>query len=415
MGNEQLSPEFYNALTECVDAVLAGERSIDDCLAVYPQFADLLKSDLQIVVLTQRLKSPRLGPPQVDALENRLRVKTARQSARKSPKIIGFPVPVFSRAAAAILLVFVMLIGGGGGVVAASADSDPGDDLYVVKRAWENVVIAFHKVTGIPEDIWVRLADTRLNEVRVLSERGQLTVAALEDLRGATERAIIETRAESLVELEPFLQQVQETLSNQVDLSEDNTAIVREIMTVIEPVIQEIRADSDSTPQLDHVDGSPSPLESPLPEEIDTPASVDITPLPEETATSTPIPTETFTATHEPTATATETVPPTVTNTPRFPPTPTRTPTLSPTETLSPTPTLNPTASWTPLPTPTWGGAYIPPTNATTQPTLPGTTYVPRSTATWYPWAQATFDAAYITQTAEAYELMTITAEATTP
>lgn len=410
MGNEQLSPEFYNALTECIDALMAGERTLDDCLAAYPQFASRLKPDLQMVLLTQRLKSPRLKTNQLDALEYQLRGRMMRKPSRQFRKVIGFPVPAVSRTAAAILILFLVLIGSGGGVVAASADSNPGDDLYPVKRAWESVIIAFYNLTGVPEDIWVQLAETRLTEVRILSENSQLTVTAMQDLREATERAIDEANPETRVEMGPFLQSVQKTLSNQLDLSGEHAGVAREILSKIDPVIQSLG--TNSIRPLPPANDDPTRRETQSPEETSTTTTfASATPSPVLTVAPTTMVTETQTATEEPTAT----ILPTETSTPRFPPTVTRTPTATPTGTLPPTSTSIPTASWTPLPTPTRGSVVIPQSNVTLEPTFPGSTYVPRPSATWYPWAQATFDSAYITQTAEYDAIMTRTAEAPTP
>jgi hypothetical protein len=51
---------FENILDECLDAVLSGKRTIADCMALYPDHADELKSALQIALLTTRLKKPEM-------------------------------------------------------------------------------------------------------------------------------------------------------------------------------------------------------------------------------------------------------------------------------------------------------------------------------------------------------------------
>ena len=397
MDNRRHTLEFYNVLAECIDAVLTGGRTIDECLSAYPQYADWLKVDLPMAVLTRRLKSPRMSADQVNTLEARLRAKMPRR--RVIIPIVQWSVPAVSRMVAGIVLVLILLIGGGGGVVAASSNSNPGDDLYVVKRTWERVLVAFHAVTGIPEDIWLRLAENRLEEVVTLSEQNRLTDAALRELYTAATHLLDETAAEDWAELAPFLQQARQVLTAEIAVSGESEQISRQIQGIIEPILQSLAIDSLN----------------PAGQATVTPAA---------TTTLTPVTTMTISAT--PSATPTTAMTPTITDTltnipsrtPRFPPTPTRTLTPSPTVTLSPTPTFTPTPTWTPFPSPTLGREYVTPTVASS--TQPATTSIPgastaRPTATWYPWVQATFDADYLTQTAVADDYATLTAEATRP
>jgi hypothetical protein len=398
MDNKKDTLEFYTVLNDCVDAVLKGNRTIEECLAAYPIHAKQLTKDLQMAVLVRRLKSPRMDSTAMAGLEDRLRAQII--TPQKS-KVIRFRMPAISRAAATILLMFTVLLAGSGGIVAASSNSQPGDNLYTVKRAWEGVIIAFHSITGMPEDIWLRLAETRLAEVAALSEQDHLIGAALHDLYEATERLIDETDPDAMVEVKAFLLRTETLITGELTLSAGDEAIVEQIMAVIEPAILALPPNTNASPQ------SPE-IQSPTPPVMTQPPDI-ITPSPTHTASFTPSPTHT--------ATMMATATPVPTETPRFPPTATRTPLPTSAKTQTPSSTPTPTATWTPFPSPTAGRIYVVPTAGTIQPAtspIPGQV-TPTPSATWYPWVQATFDAEYVTQTAEAHTHQTSTAEATHP
>ncbi len=350
-----------NTLDDAIDAVLSGERSVDD-------YEAYLRDELQVALLVHRLKSPAMSAASVNKLENQLRQQMPRRI---------FRLPVLNRTAAVVLMVVVIALAGSGGAVVASADANPNDLLYGIKRLWEGVVTLLYNVTGVPEDWSLHLAETRLEEVRALAAEGTLTESALDDLHSATQKVVEESDVN-----EDVLRFLHETESVLVVVDDEASEPIRE---VIAPVIIPTSMPSATitwTPTL-----------------IDTPTW---------TATVTITATTTFTATRTSTATATIT--------PRFAPTVTRTPTRTPTVLPTETPIPTATATWTPLPTPT-PGAFATALTATTAaselplvgtmegmatpaPTLEIRTFTPDPERTWYPWMQATFDAEYALRTA---------------
>jgi hypothetical protein len=373
--------EYHNVLSDCLDAVLTGQRTVAQCVADHPDHADQLRAELHVAVLTSRLKSPRMPRESVLALEERLRAHMAERppaEPRRSARVIRFPA--ISRAAAAILIVLLLAFGGGGGVVAASADSVPGDTLYGVKRAWENVIVLIATVTGRLGEVWLHLAQTRLDEMVILAERGHSGDELLGDLQQATSQAINRSREDDVPRLMIFLEETRQVIESEAVPIEDHNAR-QQLIEIIAPVIQTHReSESPPTPDRDQPDAPGS-----APGEL--PAT--------DTATVTP------TATN----TATSTV------TPRVPVTPTRTPTRTATPSPIPSVTPVPSATWTPLPSPTPGPGGVIPQAATNTPSgasppvifspTPWTLLSPPPTATWYPWPQATRDAFYLTRTAE--------------
>jgi hypothetical protein len=379
-------PEYHNVLSDCLDAVLAGRQTVAQCVAEHPDHAEQLQAELRVALLTSRLKAPRMPRESVLALEERLRAQMAERpptTARQPARVIRFPA--ISRAAAAILIVLLLAFGGGGGVVAASADSVPGDTLYGIKRAWENVIVLIATVTGRLGEVWLHLAQTRLDEMMILAERGQPGDELLDDLQRATSQAISQSRDEDLPQLVIFLAETHEALDGEKVTIEDRRAR-QELIEVIAPVIETHRELVPPPPDRDEPD-APGSAPGDLP------------------ATATATPTATFTPTVTPTTTSTSTA------TPRIPVTPTRTPTRTATPTPLPSVTPIPSATWTPLPSPTPGPGGIVPQAATATPPgapapvvftpTPPLLLSPSPTPTWYPWPQATRDAFYLTRTAE--------------
>jgi Domain of unknown function (DUF5667) len=341
------APEFEAILDECLRDVLRGVRTIEQCLELYPDYAADLKHALQVGILTSRLKSPEMPTASVDKLENRLR---ERMATNAKPKVIRGRFAPLAKLAAMIAIVFMVGLGSGAGAVAASANAVPGDWLYGLKRLWEAIILALTPLTGQVDDLWLEMADRRLDEVETLAQRGQLNDSALFDLYTAMSQAISLADAETRPNLMTYLHKSQVALIP-IQPPAQEEALFADVMLLTSPTIRQ--------------DGS---LEAP-------PVSPPSRSTPTMTATATTTPTATATPIENReilptlTATSTETMTATHTSTPRVPPTATRTPTPTNTPvrpTLTPTPTPTPTATWTPLPLPT-----LPGSTPVTQPTAP--------------------------------------------
>lgn len=379
MSERHLTPEFYTILNDCLDAVLDGSRSVDDCLAAYPEYADLLTLDLRAAALTARLKSPQMRESSVDALEARLRaqMQAAGLTQPSRSKVIPFRPPLgLSRTAAALIVAFIILFGSGGGVIAASSDSLPGEPLYGVKRIWESVIVALASLTGWFDDVWLQVAETRLNEALEMSARGQLTADMLRDVERATAAAANHLRLQNNPQFILYLERTYAALAED-QLVVPDESVHESLLITIAPLLT--LPDRDPTPEASApVEASPTPT-----------LTVDLLSV-EVEATATLTATVTLTSTPQPTATS------------RIPPTPTRT--FTPTVTSTPAPLeIVPSATRTPLPPPTSIPTLLQVTPQTqpTQPPSSGPGFILPS-PTWYPWTRATQDAISATRTAEA-------------
>ena len=374
--------DYDNILDNCITALQQGTMDIAACLDAYPAHAAELETDLKLMLLTTRLKQPRLQAEAVSTFERQ--IYRAMPVKPKEDKVIRLnPFAAMSRTAAAVIIALLLVVGGGSMTVAASADAMPGDPLYGVKRFWESIIVLLAEVTGQMDDVSVQLAETRLTEVYALTANGELEDAHLDDLAEALQTAL--NHEADLTRLQGVLQQTAQIIALP-EVAAHETQVTR------------LQGTLNNAPNAPNNNS-----ETPLIQATPTTASTV-----QATTSSTPTATHTATATLSPTPTltATQTLPPTWT--PRFAPTATRTPEGTP---ILPTNTTAPSATWTPLPTLTFGPTL--PTIAPTQviaspnPVNPvqatSTPFAPRTaqpSPTWYPWIQATFDACNMTRTA---------------
>ncbi|MEQ8677724.1 MAG: DUF5667 domain-containing protein [Aggregatilineales bacterium] len=400
--NDERALDFYTALDDCLDALFSGERTLDACLALYPEYAEDLKPDLQVALLASRLKSPAMSDSSVDALEAHLMglmgdekpITETTRPHRPTAKTIPFRPPmILGRAAAIILIAVLIAMGSGGGVVAASADSMPGETLYPVKRMWESIIIVLASITGQLDDVWVQLAETRFKEAQFGVDQDALTPEMLEDLWQATQKAI--QYADESPELQAYLTVLAADLQAE-HIIDSEDASHAQFITLIEPVLE--------TLPLSPLNGSGDPTQQN--NGVDFIDANDIT----ATLTQTIVlsPTITLTPTSNANQTATLDVPientintATFTATSRIPPTPTRTATPTITPTATDLPLILPSATITPLPPPTRAIVATAPEGGIIQPTAVYRPGDPTPIPTWFPYVRLTQDAFYLTRTAE--------------
>ncbi len=162
-----------NILQDCLDLMRRGTPA-NECLAIYPEFAEELAPLLAASVRAENLLVRPMGA------SSRSRIKAnvfGEWNRRHAPKRRWWNLPTFApfaprwAAVAATLAVALML--GGSGTVLASGYSIPGDALYPVKQVREEVRLW---LTWSPEakvDMYTRLVNKRADEIRTLAAAGR--------------------------------------------------------------------------------------------------------------------------------------------------------------------------------------------------------------------------------------------------
>lgn len=187
-------------LDRCLDIVIKDNVTLESCLHLYPRHAAELEPLLRTALETRRTLHFTPSAAAKDrarlALHNAMRQPKATPQWRRPWSLLGSMSPQLSgpyrwaMGAAVSLLLAVMA---GTGVVAASSASMPGQPLYPVKRAVEQVRLTTTFNNQAKAQLYAGLASRRSQEMAVVAARGDTK------------------RAERLaIEAEQRLQQVQD-------------------------------------------------------------------------------------------------------------------------------------------------------------------------------------------------------------
>ena len=150
-------------LAECLDEVLQGRSTVEECLRRYPELGSDLESFSE---LARNIKASNVSP--TPEFRRRLRarlldeispVQDEHRKYRWDWLVSASPV----RAASAGLLTFAVLAGGTASVY-ASQSSLPGDVLYPVKIGVENIQVAVTRDPLDKANLYLEIAQRRIDE-----------------------------------------------------------------------------------------------------------------------------------------------------------------------------------------------------------------------------------------------------------
>jgi hypothetical protein len=166
------------ALDACLDALQQGQ-SLDECLARFEHLRAELEPLLSTALVLRRV-SPSPATPVRTLSRGRARfmaevqcAQASRRAPRRSLSFMWQPRPLLVRGLATVSLAFVLLIGMLSGGRLVSASSLPGDPLYAVKRASENVQLILTLSAEERAELQRRLAELRVSEVKQVTELGR--------------------------------------------------------------------------------------------------------------------------------------------------------------------------------------------------------------------------------------------------
>lgn len=163
--------KLYNVLELCLQEIEQG-ADIDTVLFHYPDFADELRPILEASLDAKSMAAP---APSAEVVR-RNRAKVLQQAAQmrearvKSSQRIWF---ASLRRVTVTLTVVAALFVSGTNLVRAASTTLPGDNLYPVKRTWEDVLLLFTFNLQEREALEVEHENERLHEVRELFAEGR--------------------------------------------------------------------------------------------------------------------------------------------------------------------------------------------------------------------------------------------------
>jgi len=163
----RVAKKFKNILNECIDAMLRGE-SLEDCLLRYPEQADELEPLLRIVSGTHEATHSVEPRPDFKA---QLRYQIQSRIAEKNRKSRDRYMTVgwLPRWATMTMVSLLILVFAAGSVYAVSADTVPGDLLYPVKRAGEQVQLFFTFSNQGKAELHAMFASRRVEEIETVA------------------------------------------------------------------------------------------------------------------------------------------------------------------------------------------------------------------------------------------------------
>jgi len=164
--------KLYEALEVCLNEIEQG-ADVNTVLSRYPELADELRPILETSMKAKKMAVP--APSQDVLRRNRAKLLQhasdirERKSAPASHRIWSVPL----RRALVSLVVVIVLFASSTGLVRASSNTLPGDNLYPVKRTWEDVLLFFTFDTNKREALELEHENERLDELQELFAEGR--------------------------------------------------------------------------------------------------------------------------------------------------------------------------------------------------------------------------------------------------
>jgi hypothetical protein len=170
---------------QCLEDVLAGRKTLAQCLAEHPHERDLA-AELRLALHLRQWSTPTLSETATKRIETQLRQRLRQQKAAAKPPRMGVAL---RWATGFIILVVVFL--GSVGTVAASEPSLPGQPLYAVKRWSEAAQLAFTPANKRAQ-VYLKHAQRRATEWAALVVEGNAPELGdlAEDWAAATSAAL---------------------------------------------------------------------------------------------------------------------------------------------------------------------------------------------------------------------------------
>jgi len=159
--------KFDIIFDECLERMLVNGETIEQCLERYPEYVAELEPLLLTATATSKAIDITPSPEFKARARYHLRVEMANLDAKKK----RFFLARQPRWAVAVVTALVVLLLGSGTVLAANSESTlPGNPLYTIKMATENVRLALTSSDSAKAELYATLVDRRTSEIGRLME-----------------------------------------------------------------------------------------------------------------------------------------------------------------------------------------------------------------------------------------------------
>ncbi len=162
--------EFDNILDECLERILAGGETIEQCLARYPEQAAELEPLLQTVLVSKKAISIEPRPAFREKARRQFQSALHEMAQKRERRFSFFNLQ--PQWATAIVGVIIVLLASSGTVVAAG-NSMPDGALYPVKLATEAVRLKLTPSILGKAELYVSMIDKRVTEIIRMADKGK--------------------------------------------------------------------------------------------------------------------------------------------------------------------------------------------------------------------------------------------------
>jgi hypothetical protein len=235
-----MNRQFEDALADCLEALTQGRRTLDQCLALYPQWAQRLEPLLRVAATLGRAYAADPSPArQAEARQRFLAAARARQALALGPRrsllaipwAPRLPRPALRPVLAALALVVFTFAGFSSFTLATAGDALPGDWRYPVKRFTERARLTFVFGEDARRSFRIGLTEERLKEVEGLAAKGEsISEPVLQELADNT-GSLVE-------ELDPVA-----VPQDQIERIGELTAKQQDVLDEVQPLVEEEAAD----------------------------------------------------------------------------------------------------------------------------------------------------------------------------
>jgi len=163
--------EFANIFDECLERILTGGETVEQCLASYPEHAAELEPLLQTALNAKETLEIAPRPEFRERARYQILAELRDIEERKQRRFSLFGwQPRWATAAIAVLVLLVA----SSGTVAAAGNSMPDQPLYPVKLATERVRLVLIPSKLGKAEYYAELVDKRVSEIVNMAEKGKL-------------------------------------------------------------------------------------------------------------------------------------------------------------------------------------------------------------------------------------------------
>jgi hypothetical protein len=185
-----MNREIEEILNTCIDRITLRGDSIENCLESYPDRARELEPLLKTAMEAREAFSEKPSREFQQEAKSRFLSKLVSIEKRRE----GFKLLDWQRRWAVAVCAVLALVIMAGGTVGASTNALPGDLMYSVKTTMERVQAFFTFGDEAKANLYIELAERRVEEIEALAERERdITKAALGVMGDETDRAILFT------------------------------------------------------------------------------------------------------------------------------------------------------------------------------------------------------------------------------